>query len=113
MPFGNMPAGGTPDITFAGVVEHTHTNTRKNGMVSCTTDPAVALHFATETHQYGVVWKLKLDNYIHVANVLKARNFKYRFPGQYEVLYPGPIPGSKIVSATLYEKNSLVKTRIS
>jgi hypothetical protein len=111
LPFTTMPAGGTPDITFAGVVEHTHTNTLKNGMVSCTTEPDVALHFATADHQYGVVWELILDNYIHVINLLKARNFKYRFPGQFEVLYPGAIPGAKIVSATLYNKKTKVKTR--
>lgn len=111
LPFSDMPAGGTPDITFAGVVEHTHTNTLKNGMVSCTTDPDVAHYFATKDHQYGVVWELKLDNYIHVTNLLKARNFRYRFPGQFEVLYPGKIPGSKIVSATLYQKDLLIKTR--
>lgn len=111
LPFADMPAGGTPDITFAGVVEHTHTNTLKNGMVSCTTDPNVALHFAIEAHQYGVVWELQLDNYIHVTNLLKTRNFKYRFPGQFEVLYPGAIPESKIVSATLYNKETRVKTR--
>jgi len=113
LPFADMPAGGSPDITFAGVVEHTHTNTLKNGMVSCTTDPKVALHFATESHQYGVVWELMLENYIHVTNLLKARNFKYRFPGQFEVLYPGAIPGSKIVSATLYKKKVMVKKRVS
>lgn len=113
LPFGDMPAGGSPDITFAGVVDHTHTNTKKNGMVSCTTDPRVAHHFATESHEYGVVWELKLDNYIHVSNLLKSRNFKYRFPGQFEILHPGPIPGGKIVSATLYNKDTLVKIRYS
>ena len=111
LPFATMPAGGTPDITFAGVVEHTHTNTLKNGMVSCTTDPRVALHFATSDHEYGVVWELLLDNYIHVAKLLKSRNFKYRFPGQFEVLYPGAVPGSKLVSATLYKKDQPLKKR--
>lgn len=113
LPFATMPAGGTPDITFAGVVDHTHSNTKKNGMVSCTTDPSVAHHFATESHEYGVVWELKLDNYIHVTNLLKSRNFKYRFPGQFEILHPGPIPGGKIVSAKLYNKGNLIKTRTS
>ncbi|VAX26936.1 hypothetical protein MNBD_NITROSPIRAE01-769 [hydrothermal vent metagenome] len=113
LPFSDMPAGGTTDISFAGVVEHTHTNTLKNGMVSTSTDLATGLFFATDAHEYGVVWELKLDNYIHVTNLLKARNFKYRFPDQYEVLAPGAISASKIVSATLYRKNTIVRKRTS
>ncbi|WP_018970929.1 hypothetical protein [Rubritalea marina] len=113
LPFTNIPAGGTSDISFAGVVEHTHTNTLKNGMVSCTTDFDTALHFATEKHEYGVVWELELDKYIHVADLLKTRNFKNRFPQQFEVLHPGSIPKSKIKSATLYKKNVPVEKRTS
>lgn len=111
LPFADMPAGGSPDITFAGVVEHTHTNTLKNGMVSTTTDFDTALHFATSKQTYGVVWELELTEFIDVAALLKARNFKYRFPDQYEVLAPGSIPASKIKSAKLYEKKKFEKKR--
>lgn len=113
--FGDVPAGGTTDISMFGVVQHTHTNTAKNGMVSTSTLRDVAHFWATETHNLGVVWEFKLPNYIHVANLLKKRNFKDRYPGQYEILYPGPIPADCIVSATLYNKQGPVgepRTRV-
>ena len=112
LPFANIPAGGSPDITFRGVVEHTHTNTLKNGMVSLTTNPTVALGYATgEQHALGVVWELGLDDYIDVAELLKSRKFRNRYPDQAEVLYPGPVPRSKIISATLYEGTKRVAIR--
>ena len=109
--FADMVAGGTRDISFKGVVEHTWENNLKNGMVSCTTSIPIALGFATDSHAYGIVWELSLDNYIHVTNLLKKRNWKYRFPGQFEVLYPGSIPKSNIVSMTLYQGNTKLATR--
>jgi hypothetical protein len=109
--FADIAAGGTPDISFRGVVEHTWSNTLKNGMVSCTSSQPIALGFATDQHEYGIVWELALDNYIHVTNFLKKRNWKYRFPGQFEVLYPGSIPAANIVSMTLYRGKTEVARR--
>ena len=109
--FSDIPAGGAPDISFAGVVEHTHTNTLKNGMVSTTTNRDMAVIFATNGREYGVVWKLSLSKYIHVTNLLAARNFKYRFPKQYEILVPGSAPSSTIISATLYKDKTDVEIR--
>lgn len=109
--FADIAAGGTKDISFRGVVEHTWENNLKNGMVSCTTSVPIALGFATDSHKYGIVWELSLDNYIHVTNLLKTRNWKYRFPGQFEVLYPGSIPAAKILSMTLYDGKNPIATR--
>jgi hypothetical protein len=112
--FTDMPPGGSRDVSFFGVVQHTHSNTNKNGMVSTTTDPDIALGFAVDTHNLGVVWEMQLSEYIHVADLLRARNFKDRFAGQREVLVPGPVPASTIVSATLYDKDrKVVKKRFA
>lgn len=101
--FQDVPWGGTPDVSFGGVVGHTHSNTDKNGMVSATSRHDVAHFYATTGHEYGLVVKFKLERYIHVANLLRQRNFKNRFPGQFEILAPGAIPASNAVSVTLYE----------
>jgi|GEM_PF-5787604 len=106
--FTDILPGGRPDISFYGVVEHTHTNTLKNGMVSTTSSFSIAHGFATDDHKYGIVYEIVLDNYINVTSLQNRRNFRERYPGQYEILVPGPIPASKIVSATLYNKSTVV-----
>ena len=111
VPFADMPPGGTRDISFFGVVQHTHTNTFKNGMVSTSVNHDVGHHYATDSHNFGVVWEMRVNNYIHIADLLRARNFKDRYPGQFEALIPGAVPASTIVSATLYNKNRLVSRR--
>lgn len=102
--FADLPAVGVADFTMFGVVEHTHTNAAKNGMVSTSTSLDVARYWATFDHDYGLVFTIMLDNYIHVANLLGRRNFKNRFPRQFEVLALGTIPASKVVSAALYRR---------
>jgi hypothetical protein len=103
--FDDIEPGGTRDVTFYGMVEHTHTNTAKNGMVSTTSAFDVAHFWATSSQRYGIVYEMIVDDYLHVANLLGGRRFKDRYPGQFEILIPGPVPASKIVSATLYQKD--------
>jgi hypothetical protein len=103
-------AGGTPDITFAGVVEHTHSNTQKNGMVSTTTDPNQAKAWAIDANKYGVVYEFSLKNYIYVDNILERRRFKSRYAAQKEITTPGNISSGDIVSVSLYgQKEGLIK----
>jgi hypothetical protein len=109
--FEEVLPGGTPDISFFGVVQHMYTNTAKNGMVSTTGDFNIAHHFATEAHNYGIVYEFQVDNYIDVDDILDKRNFKNRYPGQKEILIPGSIEKNKIVSATLYNKGEEVDTK--
>jgi hypothetical protein len=109
--FEEVLPGGTPDISFFGVVQHMYTNTAKNGMVSTTGHFNIAHHFATEAHNYGIVYEFQVDNYIDVDDILDKRNFKNRYPGQKEILIPGSIEKNKIVSATLYNKGEEVDTK--
>lgn len=102
--FQDVLAGGTPDITFAGVVEHTHTSSLKNGMVSTTTDQAQAIAWAVDDHKFGLVYELRPVNYIHVANLLRARNFKNRFAAQLEILIPGNLPAAQVFAVSLYRQ---------
>jgi hypothetical protein len=103
-------AGGTTDISFVGVLEHTHTNTLKNGMVSTTTDRAQAKEWAIGKNKYGVVYEFNLKNYIHVDEILLRRGFKSRYAAQKEIMAPGNISASDIVSVTLYgQKGGLIK----
>jgi hypothetical protein len=106
--FTTIEPGGTRDVTFFGMVQHTHSNTFKNGMVSTTSSFDIAHGYATDGHNYGIVWEMLVTDYLHVANLLSGRNFKNRFPGQLEILIPGPVPASNIVSATLYQKDKKV-----
>lgn len=109
--FSDIVAGGTADFSFRGVVEHTHSNTAKNGMVSTSSSLDVAHFWATSNHNYGIVYEISTSNYIHVANVLKKRHFKDRYPGQFEILILGNIPANNIVSATLYEKENVIAVK--
>lgn len=97
-------AGGTRDISFYGVVQHTHSSTCKNGMVSTTTNRDQAYKWAMDDHNYGVVYEFRLTHYIDVADLLKTRNFKNRFDEQMEILVPGNIDASDFVSVSLYGK---------
>jgi hypothetical protein len=108
--FAHVLPGGTRDISFRGVVEHTHSNSFKNGMVSTTSDFNGAHFWATSTHNYGIVYEFKPINYINVTELLQARNFKERYPGQFEILIPGAVSSGEVHSATLYNKNDVVKT---
>ncbi len=105
---GDVLAGGTEDISFYGVVQHTHSSTDKNGMVSTTTDKDQAFHWAVDDHNYGVVYEFQLTEYLHVENLLARRKFKNRFAAQKEILVPGNISASDIVSVSLYKKDVLV-----
>ncbi|MEN9985514.1 MAG: hypothetical protein RI925_1016 [Pseudomonadota bacterium] len=105
----DIMAGGTPDISFYGVVQHTHTSTQKNGMVSTTTEKNQAHSWAMDGKNYGVVYTFKLKNYIHVAELLARRHFKDRFAAQKEILAPGNIPAGDIISVRLYGKQGLIK----
>lgn len=106
---GTIQAEGNPNISFYGVVEHTHTNTAKNGMISTTTDEEQAKKWATGGgKRNGVVYKIILDNYIDVDKLLSNRNFKNRYQGQKEIMSLGHIEASKILSAVIYNKNKKI-----
>lgn len=106
-------AGGIPDISFRGVVEHTHSNTQKNGMVSTTTSKEQAIEWAVDKNNYGILYEIKLLNYIDVNALLERRKFKSRFAAQKEIVAPGNIPAKNIISLTLYRKGKeVIKKKI-
>ncbi|NEO43217.1 MAG: DUF4157 domain-containing protein [Moorea sp. SIO4A3] len=105
----DVVAGGNKDISFYGVVQHTHTSTQKNGMVSTTTDRKSAHKWATDGHTHGVVFEFELTDYINVGRLLESRNFKNRFAAQKEILVPGNIPKSAIKKVTLYKKDQQIQ----
>lgn len=100
--FAGVQAGGTEDISFFGVVQHTHSSTYKNGMVSTTPSEQQAIEWAVDDHTYGLVFEIRPANYIDVAYLLGARNYKNRFPQQLEILIPGSLSASEIVAVSLY-----------
>lgn len=100
--FESILPGGSPDISFYGVVQHTHSSVNKNGMVSTTTDRAQALSWATDDHNHGVVYEMEVTNYINVAELLAARNFKDRFAAQLEILIPSKIMAGEVKRVVLY-----------
>lgn len=101
-------AGGTADISFRGVVEHTHSNTQRNGMLSTTTIKEQAIGWAVDNNNYGIVYEIKLLNYIDVNALLERRKFKSRFAAQEEIMVPGNIPAKNIISLTLYNRGKKV-----
>lgn len=103
-----LPKPGEPDVSFQGVVEHTHTNTLSNGMVSTTTDQAQAIAWAVDDHRFGLVYEIRPRNYINVGELLRARNFKDRYAGQLEILIPGKVAAAEVVSVTLYNNAKAV-----
>jgi|GEM_PF-4816976 hypothetical protein len=107
--FESILPGGIPDISFRGVVEHTHTSTQKNGMVSTTTDKRQAYQWAVDNHNYGVVYRMKVRNYVNVAELLAARNFRDRFAAQLEILIPGKIMAEEVETVTLYHLGAKVQ----
>jgi hypothetical protein len=111
--FEDIPYGGTPDVSFYGVVEHTLSSTTKNGMVSTTSSPAVARAWAIDQHNFGFVWEIRLDDYIHVTNLLNARNFRERFPTQFEILAPGSVPAANVVAVSLLRKDGTTVKRVT
>lgn len=98
-------AGGRPDVSFFGVVQHLESSTHKNGMVSTTTDRAQALDWALDGKKYGLLYTLSVTRYIDTIDLLRQRNFKHRFPAQLEVLVPDRIPVSEIVSVELFSSD--------
>lgn len=106
-------AGGTADISFRGVVEHTYSNTQKNGMVSTTAIKEQAIEWAVDKNNYGIVYEIKLLNYIDVNTLLERRKFKSRFAAQEEIMAPGNIPAKNIIALTLYKKGKkFIKRKI-
>jgi len=95
---------GTPDISFFGVLQHTHSSINKNGMVSTTSDRNQAYHWAIDDHNHGVVYEMQVTNYIDVGELLAARNFKNRFAAQLEILIPGKIMAAEVRAVVLYSK---------
>lgn len=102
--FTGVQAGGTPDISFFGVVQHTHSSTYKNGMVSTTPSLQQAIDWAVDDHPYGLVFEIRPANYIDVAFLLGARNYKNRFAAQLEILIPGSLAASEIAAVSLYQQ---------
>jgi len=98
------PKPGDPEISFYGVVAHTHSNASPGGMVSTTSKLDIALHWALETHTHGMVWKIQLYDYIDVNGLLAARNFRNRYEGQHEFLIPRKIARNEIKRVYLYTK---------
>jgi multimeric flavodoxin WrbA len=92
-----IPAGGTADVTFFGVVQHLESSTNKNGMVSTTTDRTQALDWALDGKKFGLLYTLQVTHYIDTIDLLRQRNFKHRFPAQLEILVPAQIPVGEIV----------------
>ncbi len=109
--FQNILPGGTRDVSFYGVVEHTHTSSAKNGMVSTTSAYPIAHGFATDDHKYGIVYEMLVKDYIDVGYLLRSRNFRNRFAAQREILVPHAIKASQIKSATLYQDGRAIKTK--
>ena len=98
------PKPGQRDFSFYGVVDHTHTNSSPGGMVSTTHDKDIAIGFAVDKHNYGLVYEFKVTQYIDVNALLAARNFRNRYEAQYEYLIPGSLPQSAITKVSLYQK---------
>jgi hypothetical protein len=106
------PKPGASDISFFGVVEHTHSNASPGGMVSTTTNLQGAIDWATDKHKYGLVYEILINDYIDVNALLAARNFRNRYEGQYEYLIPRKILRSEIKKVHLYQKTNDGATRI-
>jgi len=101
----DIEPGGDPDVSFRGVVEHTHTNTLKNGMVSTTSDRTQAMDWALDKHSYGLLFEIQTSDYIDVEDLLRRRNFRNRYAAQLEILIPGAVPAADVVSVTLYRSS--------
>jgi hypothetical protein len=101
---GVAPKPGAPDITFAGVVDHTHSNSSPGGMVSTTSHMQGAIDWAIDDHRYGLVFEFLVSDYIDVNGVLSQRNFRNRYTGQYEFLIPRAIYASEVKSVSLYQQ---------
>jgi hypothetical protein len=103
--FTDIKAEGNSDISFYGVVQHTHSSADKNGMVSTTTDKAQAIAWAVDGKRYGLLYELRPKNYIDVGYLLRKRNFRNRFAGQLEILIPGDLTAAEIVAVSLYRES--------
>ena len=98
------PKPGEPDVSFRGVVAHTHSNSSPGGMVSTTSDEAQAIEWASDSHTWSLVYEIELSDYIDVNSLLAQRNFRNRYQKQYEFLIPRAIKAQEIKSVSLYSK---------
>lgn len=103
------PKPGDPEISFYGVVAHTHSNSSPGGMVSTTSHKQGAIEWATDKHNFGLVFEFLIWEYIDVNSLLAARNFRNRYHGQYEFLIPRGLRASELKSVTLYAKDKADK----
>jgi len=110
---GVLPKPGAPDITFAGVVDHTHSNSSPGGMVSTTSQRQGAIDWAVDDHRYGLVFEFLVSDYIDVNSVLSQRNFRNRYHGQYELLIPRAIYMSEVKGVSLYQTGGVLVASIS
>lgn len=104
-----IKAEGNTDISFYGTVEHTFSNSAKNGMISTTTDKEQAKDWGTvNCSKTGVVYTIYFDNYVDVDALLSNRNFKNRYQGQKEILSLGDINVSQILFAEIINKSKQI-----
>lgn len=101
-----QPKAGTPDRTFYGVVNHQWSNRNHGCMVSCTAKICLGVHFAVDSHNYGLVYEIEIDDYIDVNWLLKKRNFRNRYLGQHEFLIPRAIRATEIRRVYLVSKET-------
>lgn len=80
-------------------------------MVSTTSNMAGAIEWATDEHNYGLVWEIKLSDYVDVNYVMTQRNFRNRYEGQHEFLIPRAIKAAEIKSVSLYRRNGVFVAR--
>lgn len=99
------PKPGDPEISFYGVVAHTHSNSSPGGMVSTTSHKQGAIEWATDKHNFGLVFEFLIWEYIDVNALLATRNFRNRYYGQYEYLIPRGLRASELKAVTLYAKD--------
>ncbi|QJE01590.1 DUF4157 domain-containing protein [Massilia forsythiae] len=103
------PKPGDPDVSFYGVLAHTHSNSSPGGMVSTTSHKGGAIEWATDDHNFGLVFEFLIAEYIDVNKLLATRNFRNRYQGQYEFLIPRGLKVSEMKSVTLYAKDKTGK----
>lgn len=95
-------AEGSPDVSFFGVVQHIESSTKKNGMLSTTTNRAQALDWALDDNKHGLLYTFDVSRYIDTVAMLQLRNFKHMHPAQQEILVPTQIPAGECVSVELF-----------
>ncbi|HSV29534.1 MAG TPA: hypothetical protein VLL76_08240, partial [Candidatus Omnitrophota bacterium] len=102
-----ITAQGTLDLTFAGAVRHVCSNTDPGGVISTTADIDCAVHFAINSHPYGLVYEMEVTDYVDMCKVLSDRNFKNRYEAQKEFIVPKRISKAQIKKVMLYRKGGV------